>query len=439
MRIIPIHYKHGLLALSAVLFSAVQAAAQSGTFNPYSQLGIGTPVSNPVVPLASMGGGFNAMRADDYINFYNPASYSAFNATQLQFGFETISITGTRGSQRRRADLAYFNQISIAVPLLKDRVGMAFGYTPYSNVGYKFGTTEQIINDTDTLDVNYSYEGKGGTDRVFIGFGGSPVKGLSIGFNTYFYIGNIETLKTSFFPDGFQSTNVQQISGTRIADFGFDFGAQYVVDLNDKLKLTLGGTYALGKNMNARRSVYARYFTGELVDNYYSEDTIMQRQKVKLRFPSSFGGGVSLGRKGFWSINADFNMNMWSSFRYANSQPEPLFGNAYRVSLGGEIKPNGKNQKNIFNKLTYRLGARYGNSYLLAGGKPFQEIGISFGLGIPVLSNALIDRKLLSNFNVGMEYGMAIPNGTAYTREQTVRFVFAFNLKDNWFRTYKYK
>lgn len=439
MRILSTSYKIGFYAILVLLFPAMHAVAQTGAFNPYSQLGIGLPVLNPIVPLASTGGGFNGMRSNEYINFYNPASYSAFDNVQLQLGLEAQFNTGTRGNLTRKANLAYLNQFALGIPILKERIGMTIGYTPYTQVGYNFGNSETLRNESDTIDVNYTYEGKGGTDRVFIGFGGSPVKGLSIGFNTYFYIGNLESIKTSYFPDNFQSTNVQSVSGIRIADFGFDFGAQYSFKLKDKYQFTFGGTYTLGKNMAAKRTLYARYFTGTLADQFFTEDTLAQKQKVKLRFPHAFGGGFSVGRPGVWLINADFNSTLWTGFRYASGNAEPLFGNSYMVSLGGEIKANGKNQKNIFNQLTYRIGARYGNSYLTAGGNPFQEVGISFGLGIPLLSNALMDKKLFSNLNVGVEYGVALPNNSAFTREQSIRLVFAINLKDNWFKTFKFK
>lgn len=429
----------GLLSIGLLLLGILSARSQQGTFNPYSQLGVGLPVANPVVALASMGGGYHAVRTNSYINFYNPASYSAFDNVQLQFGFETQSLTGKRNDQFRRANLAFFNQIALGIPILKERLGMCFGYQPFSNVGYKFGTSEQLIAEPDTVDIRYSYEGRGGTDRVFLGFGGRPVKGLSIGFNAYFYIGNIESLKTSFFPGGFGSSNVQKVSGLRMADFGVDFGAQYELAVKKKYRFTLGATYALGKNMAAKRTAYARYFTGELFDQFYAQDTLAQKQKVKLRLPSSFGAGVSFGQPNFWMINADFSMNRWSEFRYPEETVENLFGDSWRISAGGEIIPDAKKTKNILNRISYRLGARYGNSFLRAGGEPFKEIGISFGLGIPILSNALIERKLLSSLNVGFEYANSLPPSNAFTREQMFRVVFSFNLKDNWFRTYKFK
>jgi len=431
--------KIGLIGLVCVLFPFASAVAQLGAFNPYSQLGIGLPVYNPITPLAGMGGGYNAISNRQYINFYNPASYTSLDNATFQFGLESQFLTATRGSDRRTANLASFNQLAIGLPIIKDRLGMSFGYTPYTNVGYSFSSNERLINLPDTVDVTYQYEGKGGTDRFHLGFGGSPVKGLSIGFNAYFYLGNLDRTKTSFFPSNFGSTNVQSITNTRIADFGFDFGAMYSADIKKKYRLTLGGTYTLGKTMAAKNTAVARYFNGTLSDQFYDQDTIAAKQKVKLQFPHAFGAGISFGQPDFWLLQADFNMTMWSQFRYANNVPEPLFGNSYRVSLGGEIKPNGKNQKSIFNRITYRLGGRYGESFLRPG-TSFQEIGLSFGLGIPILFNDVDprERKLTSSLNVALEYGVSTPQNSAYTREQMVRLVFSFNLRAKWFKTYKF-
>lgn len=442
--------KIGLLGLVCILFPFAVATAQtgaSGAFNPYSQLGIGLPVSNPITPISSMGGGFNAIRSDAYINFYNPASYSSYDAVLFQFGFETQSVTAQRNGATRKANLGYFNQIALGIPIIKDRLGMSFGYTPHTNVGYTFSNSGRIIQDPDTVDVSYEYTGKGGTDRLHLGFGGSPVKGLSIGFNALFYVGNIEKIKTSYFPSDFGSKNIQAIEVTRIADFGFDFGAQYAIDFKkydkaldkkvDRYRLTLGATYALGKTMNARQTSVARYFE-TLPDQFYNEDTIAERQKVKLKFPHTFGAGISFGQPGVWLLNADFNMTRWSDFRYANNVAEPMFGDSYRASFGGEVRPGGKNKKNIFNRMTYRLGGHYGQSFLRPGGITYQEVGAGIGLGIPILSNDLIERKIESSINIGLEYGMMLPSSSAYTREHTIRFVLSFNLKAKWFRPYKF-
>lgn len=443
MRIPRTNNKFGLTVLVCALFPFLPAAAQTGVFNPYSQLGIGLPVLNPVTPMAGMGGGFNAIRSGSYINFYNPASYSAYDNVLLQFGMEAQSVTARRDNGVRKASLASFNQLALGIPIIKDRLGMSFGYTPYTNVGYSFQSSERLIELPDTVDIRYQYDGKGGTDRFHIGFGGSPVKGLSIGFNTYFYLGNLERSKTSYFPSNFSSKNIQSVDITRIADVGADFGIQYSIDFKDKktkldkYRLTLGGTYTLGKKMAAKNTSVARYFE-TLPDQFYNQDTLAAKQKVKLTFPHSFGAGISFGQPEFWQLNADFNMNMWSGFRYADGSPENLFGDAYRVSLGGEVRPGGKNRKNIFNRMTYRLGGRYGESFLRPGGVPYREIGGSIGLGIPILFNDLMDRKIESAINVALEYGVSVPGSPLYTREQMVRFVLSFNLKAKWFRPYKF-
>ena len=453
MRIPRMTNKLRLFGLLCGLIMCTSAVAQKGAFNPYTQLGIGSPVYNPVAAMSAMGGGFNALNGNNFINYQNPASYSTYEYMQFQFGFDVQSITATRNGATRKADLASFNQLAIGLPILKNRIGMAFGYTPYTNVGYNFTSNERIVANADTVDVGYTYEGNGGTDRFFIGFGGSPIKNWSIGFNTYFYLGNIDRTKTSYFPDDFQSTNIQSLSNIRIADFGFDFGTQYSINFKDrtdslvpkinrkdKYRLTFGATYVLGKTMSAKNTSVARYFTGTLVDQFYYQDTIAERQKVKIQFPSGFGAGVSFGQPDYWQLQADFNMTMWSQFRYANQTAEPLYGNSYNITLGGEVKPlESSSKKSIFNKLTYRVGGRYGMSYLRPGGVPFQEVGGSLGIGIPILSNDAFRKKLASSLNVSFEYGMSIPGNNTYTQEQMFRFVFSFNLRNKWFDTFKFQ
>lgn len=454
MRIPQMTNRIAYIALFIGFFAFGSAQGQKSVFNPYSQLGIGLPINNPVTAMASMGGGYNAFRGNNYINFYNPASYSSYEYMQFQFGFELQSVTATRGGANRKAGLGYFNQIALGLPIIKNKLGMVLGYTPYTNVGYSFTNTQQVVGADTTVDVDYTYEGSGGTDRFMLGFGGNPVKGLSIGFNTYLYIGNLDRSKISYFPSTFGSANTQSINNIRILDFGFDFGGQYVFNFkdrrdsltaknqrSDRFRLTLGATYTLGKTMSAKKTSVVRYFTGTLLDDYYEQDTISERQKVKLQFPTTFGFGISFGQPDFWQIAADFDMSLWSQFRYDNQQSEPLFGNSYRTYLGAEITPRAKNQKNFLGQMTYRIGGRYGQSFLRPGGLPYQEAAICFGLGIPFLTNDAFTRpkRLASSLNVGLEYGVMMPSSPSYAREQTIRVVFSFNLRNKWFNTYKFQ
>lgn len=456
MRIPRMTNKTRFVVLILGFFTGTSAVAQQ-VFNPYTQLGIGLPVYNPIAAASSMGGGYNALRGNKYINFLNPASYSSYEYMQFQFGFETQSVTATKMGNTRKANPTFFNQLAIGLPIWKNKIGMVLGYTPYTDIGYKFSNTGPITTHDTTVNATYTYEGKGGVDRFMLGFGGNPVKGLSIGFNTYFYLGNIDRSKTSYFPSSFGSYNIQSLSNIRIADFGFDFGAQYVINFKDnrdsvvnlrqrkdRFRLTFGGTYTLGKAMSARNTSVARYFAGDLVDQFYNQDTIAARERVKIQFPTAFGAGISFGQPDYWLITADFNMTLWSQFRYANHTAEPLYGNSYYTTLGGEITPRSKNPKRILGNLTYRIGGRYGQSMLRPGGQPFQETAVSFGLGIPILINdAYGDRvknqKLYSSFNVGIEYGMTTPKSTLYTKEQMIRLVFSFNIRNKWFNTYKFQ
>jgi len=73
--------------LLGLLLMATNTFAQNRIISPYSRFGIGELQNNNFTRQMAMGGVKYAIRANDLINFYNPASYSAFDTTT--FVFET--------------------------------------------------------------------------------------------------------------------------------------------------------------------------------------------------------------------------------------------------------------------------------------------------------------------------------------------------------------
>ena len=97
--------------------------------------------------------------------------------------------------------------------------------------------------------------------------------------------------------------------------------------------------------------------------------------------------------------------------------------NRVRVAAGGEYIPNAQN-RNFFNRVRYRAGAHYSNSYLMINNKDedpaykgngYNEYGVSVGMGLPLIDN----RSLI---NVSFEYTKIKPGGVNMIDEQYFRF-----------------
>ncbi|MBQ4161936.1 MAG: hypothetical protein IJD84_03450, partial [Parabacteroides sp.] len=109
------------------------------------------------------------------------------------------------------------------------------------------------------------------------------------------------------------------------------------------------------------------------------------------------------------------------------------FNNSYRVAIGGEYIPDYM-RKLYFNRIRYRVGMHYGNSYLRMNqteanprGNSYDEIGVSVGFGFPLIDN----RSLV---NVSFEYVKKKPEvKTNMIEEDYFRFTVNYTFNELWF------
>lgn len=419
----------------------------------YSQLGVGRPDGVVQAEQVGMGGLSAAIVTQDGLNFYNPASYTFLNNVVLNFGGEFQFTKMQNNLASANKSTGGLNQFSIGVPIKikKHNLGLAFGYVPFSQAGYSFTNSDTIRTPEDTIGVSLNYKGRGGIDRIYLGMSSKIYKGLSVGINGNFYFGSLITQQNTIAEnEGFLNSSYERT--VRITDFSFDAGLQYTdtiktLDSLGRLSenpwfITLGGTYTYGNNMRTKTTILAQYFTGtDITSPAYLTDTLLYKGISHTKFPSSARVGFSFGRINKFLIGTEFQYHMWKDFRYGNGNPESLFSNSYTAAIGAQISPN--REKGFFNKLYYRVGARYGNSYLSPKSTPFTNFGISFGLGFPILYGTMLkdelNRPITSMLNIGVEYGGQLHPDPTITTQNVWRIVVSFNIRDRKFLSYKFK
>lgn len=201
------------LLLGLSLLSVQQAYAQKSTsHSPYSQFGLGQMREDLLPQTRAMGGvstGVRYLNGLPTLNLSNPASYSAMNRTIMEAGlYGNLTQLSKNESSDNTADFA-FSHIAIGIPLNKFG-GLAFGLLPFSDVGYSATSTQSI----DTLNYRTLIEGQGGVNKAFLGYGVSPIKGLSIGANVGFLFGNLYDITKVEFPNALGAYQTQQKNNT---------------------------------------------------------------------------------------------------------------------------------------------------------------------------------------------------------------------------------
>ncbi len=426
-----------VILLFLLLMTSANAFSQSTTNSPYSRYGIGVIRPQTFTYNFGMGGVGIGLRSGRNIGFLNPASYSAVTVTTFDLGYTNNALWLEDGGETQYQNNPYIDHISFAFPMIKNTWGMSFGVLPYSNVGYKY---DEVISDSIAGDISFYSEGEGAINKAYLG-NAIAVKIdstslVSFGANTYFLFGSIahdEKIIYGDVPNGFNIWNVEEMS---MSDFGADFGLQYQKTFtnaeDEKYTLNVGAIYGLAANLDAKRTEIIRTFTGS-VEFGTIKDTSLFIDEVDdvVELPSEIGFGVSLEKQNKWLLAVDYKSTNWGSI----ASNEALYSYKSNFSLAGGVQIIPKyDGNNYLQRLAYRVGARFSNSYLEVNNVDWSEYGITFGIGLPV-------RKSESSYprlNFGFEYGNRGTTDSGLIKEKFFNFNVGVTINAVWFRKRKY-
>ena len=413
-----------VVAMAMPLASSAQTSSVNA-YSPYSMYGLGEILTPGSVQMRSMGGVGLGLRSPGQVNPLNPAAASI--APQKSFLFDVnFDATHYRNSQMKystegaaldKAHTAYntvnIHNIAFAMPLSKG-LGLNFGITPYSSVGYKVKTIDQQFDNwADVGQVLYTHAGEGDISEVRLALGWAPWRRLSIGVAAKYYWGSIER---QF------SATITPITGTGafastvgsdtyvVNNFKFQAGLQWNIIQNEKRMLTLGATYDLGGKLNPRKESVV--FTDNKYNSTISGGYLINPSldKLDLRMPHKFGAGLYyVSRSLAWGV--DYNYELWgddnSSFEEnTNAQNVVVdYTNTHNLKLGFEYTPRRTDTRSYFNRMSYRAGVRAGNYYQAFGGEQINTFAVTIGVGLPMRLWGS------SSVNVAFEYGrLSSPN-----------------------------
>jgi hypothetical protein len=410
------------------------ALSQSTDNIPYSRIGMGDILNQNNFQNTALGGLGAAMHHSLYLNFSNPASYTSLNFTNFEFGLRTnysILNSDTTNARTSDASIAHF---AVGMPFTK-KGGIAFGALPYSHVGYNIF---QTYNDAVVGKYNIRYEGKGNTYQLFLGAGYKVMKGLSIGANVYYMLGNVNYNQYSEFTDTTLISNTEKLSKINIRGTQLKLGLQYEHLLSDsnetKRSITLGATYNAGSKLKTStdnqwmRFNYNALGGIDLTTNY-KPDTLYKFTKIKgsITLPQSFSVGLVYTKLDYYTVGINLQNTQWKNYR--KDGKADLLSNEIRLGAGFEYIPDIKSLKGYTKKIAYRFGASYstGKWELSDANKTkISETSFNFGMGFPL-------KKIATRVNTGVEIGMRGINDATIIRETFVRLHFGISMNDRWF------
>ncbi len=409
----------GLIAfLLTISTTAIWAA---GTVSPYSRYGYGEWCSSAFGANKSIGGLGYGMRSKTSINSMNPASYTAVDSLTFMLdlgvkgkidGFKTASSTSTLFNGN-------FDYLAIQVPVAKF-AALSFGISPLSVVGYDYSFTDvkDPYTHKDTLTVKQSFNGTGGMTQVYLGLSFDILDRVSVGVNGHYLFGNIAHYRQVSFPYESLYIGTTQQENLYVSAWLCDVGVQYHQPIGDD-ELVIGGAYSLQLPMNNRSVITTQTTLIETIEDNESQ----------FDYPQTVGAGFSYKWNNRLLIGADVTWQNFAATHYYGETNQ--LNDRFVYAIGAQYVHN-PTSKSYVERMEFRLGANYSNSYINIDGKGFDKWAITWGIGFPLPNT-------LTKLNLHMEYGQQGSVVTNGLQERYFEFGVGISLNERWFVKRKLK
>ena len=420
----------GLLLFPVILF----AQFNNNTTSPYSRFGLGDLHTRSLGRTFAMGGASLGSRNSLQINMANPASYTTVDSLTFLFEF---GANGKFSSYRSDISSMTANDVNFRYFTMNfritNRLATSLGLTPYSDIGYNVRVLDYLEN---TGDYYIQYFGEGTLTRSYIGAAYKLSKNISIGANLNYLFGKLNHNAELIFLDSDDFYNIQKYEYIRMSQFGLDFGVQATIPLEKNQNITLGAIFENKPEYTALQSdimLKNIYTTNIYNQSMFDQDTLKHNKEEKsiIRFPLTYGVGLSYVKTDMLELNLDYYHQTWSKATFFGSI-NPVLTDLNKFAAGAEWIPNKNSIRSYAQRIAYRAGLKYEKSYLKLNNQQINDFGISFGVGLPIY-------RSYSTINVAAEIGKRGTQKAGLISERYVKLNLNVNLCDNlWFFKRKY-
>ena len=378
-----------------------------------------------------------------HMNFRNPASFTgndlkAFNNEGRLVKF-TVSVGNSdinfkTQNASAKSTTTSFDYLGMSVPMGK--FGMGFGLIPHSSVGYKLESL-----DNDDL-IKYKYSGKGGLNKVLLGLAYQFSESLALGMNFDYNFGNIQNNGVEFLYDDDSEPldyHSREANRSDLSGFSYNLGITFKPMLTDVIQLHSAFTYSPDYNLNSDNS---RTFSSIVINSNSGEEYPINEinvdleslglKETNLSMPSKTSIGFGIGKIKKWFIGTEYTFVNTSVFK---SDLINIDNSSYEdgstISFGGYFIPEFSSFNNLLKRIVYRSGIYFEKTGLIINDQSISEVGMTFGVGIPV-------GNMFSNLNLALEVGKRGTTDANLVEEKFANLKMSLSLNDRWFVKRKY-
>lgn len=406
--------------------------AQADISSPYSRFGLGTMSKNKSnTMIQGMGGISNALDGKHLLNNANPASYAEIDSLTFLFdaGFYMKSVTYRTSNASERGSDASFDYFDMGFGVTR-WWKMGAGASPYSNRSYS--SMAEFVWSQD-YPYNIDYDGIGGLNRLYWANGFKIFKNLSLGVKMNYIFGNVSDETTLYFPDYVNFLNERRTINLHFNNLTFDFGLIFKQNFKNDYKLQIGLTYGMPANMRAHRNVFIRTMFkgyGSFVESVVDTILYTSNERVDVKYPQSFGAGITLQKGDNWLVGVDFNWSNWEAFRMNNVNDS--LQNSWNVAVGASYTPSHTTVSSYIRKINYRAGFNYEQTFFNFYGKSINKYYVTLGVGLPI-------QRAQTTVNIAAEIGRMGTTQDNLVQETYFNISFGVSIHDRWFVKRRYK
>lgn len=422
-----------LIVIVAMSMSCVYAQNMNQSnlsSSPYTRYGLGRLGNVGNASTRAMGDMGIALRTNEFTNLFNPASLTAIDTLTMLFD---TAIEGKFFSQHENGAShsdwdAGFSYLSMHFPLWNHWAG-AISYSPYSMVGYEFGSegSQSIENElvnSDTLRYSSANVGSGGLQHFQFSLAWEPIHGkrqrLNLGVNAGFIRGVVQH-------NGYINVSSGQAYSTMVnreySAKGFDllFGTQYSVRTAANQVLTVGATFAPRTPL---------HITSEVI-KYANTDTIgTGSHKFDIAAPMKLGVGVCYDINQKLKIGVDYTFENWKKVAGIDgdlNKTENLYNNINKFALGLDFQPQ-EYSNNYLKVCHYRAGLNASSSYVEIYGSQNVEYTATMGIGMPIRS--IQSRMVRGMLNMSVAYTHVQPSKSGLLKEDYLNLTLGITFNE---------
>lgn len=438
------------MLLLPIILTEPQARAQNETGSPFSVKGLGELGPPNYARNFGMGGVGIALSGRTGVDPSNPGHYGNLEEPTFEMGVmhQRIKVSNDQLSETKKN--TQLQNIAFGFPA-SERWTLTLGIEPL--VKRDYSVRDSSLQKKGVGTYHKAFDGKGRIQRAFIGNGYNIVqKGDSlvfgVGFHVGYLFGELNDSRTTTYESS-TNFNTQIEEGTAVNGLVFDAGLHFQkrFDLHPRDGNTDGEMVPLrlmgGLSVDLPRELGIE--KDRLVETYTNsggvKDTVemVDGKEIPFRLPLSYGGGIAVEYDERLKASFEFRKRNWSQVQ--GEAASLLFSGNSRDRMTGrfglEFTPRSEYNRSssYFAYWDYRLGARAIREYYSYSGREVRDLGISFGLGVP-----LVRSSAYSSINIGAEWSRRGPEGqgASLLRERAWKFYLGVSLSphraDQWFR-----